>query len=248
MKKGVILLFLVLTLFILISSTSFVSAGLLNDVGKWFKNFFGGGITGKTSHLACTDSDIGITEQRLRHYVKGYVETPNGTFWDYCSGLVNYDYHCSIGSDTVNAFTTTITCPYQCTDGACIDQESCTDTDGINYNYKAEVKWSFTNGSSQVFTDYCDSSTRLSEQTCTGSTPTQEYYNCPSGCSNGACSNGGSGGTACGPNNVSACSTSANCTTAGGNWCDGVCQSTACSSASGNYSTCSDTDGLYYFE
>ena len=293
MKRGkqiYLVLFLIgLTLFL---SISFISAGLIDDIEKWFKDAFGKGITGKASHLPCTDSDIYITEQRLRHYVKGYVETPNGTFWDHCSGFVNYDYHCSIGSDTVSAFTTTITCPYQCTDGACIDEELCTDSDGVNYNLKGEVKLSFVNGSSRVFsTDYCDSSTRLSERTCIGITPAYEYYDCPNGCSNGACSSSSSTNTTntstlktcsqqygytftpsthacygttlnasdtsccsqpptslCSTNKVSACITSGNCTTVGGNWCNGVCQSTTCSSTSGNYSTCSDTDGLYYFE
>lgn len=200
MKSGVIVLIIIVS--ILFLSVSFVSAGLLDNIENWFKDFFiGKGVTGRATDCGPNNQSSCTTESNCT--------TANG-YW--CSGVCQ-STQCSVSS-------------------------SCTDSDGVNYYSKGTVTWLFSNGSRQVFSDYCDSSTRLSEQTCTGNTPTQEYYTCGNSCSDGICITG----TACGPNNVSACETQSNCTTAGGNWCDnGKCQSSACVSNQTNV-TCTDTD------
>ena len=144
---------------------------------------------------ACMDSDGGNN-----YYTKGTVKTeasgfcPNGCT-DYCEGVAVVEYSCN------GAFS--FTCPYGCSNGTCIQQPSnqtCTDSDGgLNYYVKgtATGTWAATpEGPVAAQTDFCYNSTLLQEISCVNADPTnpnshigigQSGYDCPYGCSDGAC-------------------------------------------------------------
>ena len=78
----------------------------------------------------CTDSDDG-----LNYYTKGYLNTsvsPGTKFEDYCLDSNNLiERHCL--SSNPNNFTVQYSCPYGCSDGACLSQQNYTEVDGCSY-------------------------------------------------------------------------------------------------------------------
>ncbi len=82
----------------------------------------------------CSDSDGGIN-----YYVRGTVVSSSGNFTDYCTGTpqsstanIVVEYYCYNNSVKVINYT----CPYGCSNGACINQtnQTCYDSDnGLNF-------------------------------------------------------------------------------------------------------------------
>jgi hypothetical protein len=130
--------------------------------------------TSGCSLVSCTDSDGGIN-----YYVKGYVTGYFGKKEDVCfdNNYLNEATCDSYG----NYLSVGYTCPYGCANGAC---KTCNDTDGgKNYYVKGEVY----NGSSWL-NDYCFDANILDEGYCSPNIGFQiDWYNCPFGCSDGAC-------------------------------------------------------------
>jgi hypothetical protein len=186
MKRVIVLLLVVFVMFI---SMGFVSAGLLD----WFKDVFGGGITGRVtaSETSCSDSD------GINYYSKGtvtvsYSNGSTGTFDDYCWGSDDLrERTCTGNIQSGEDFY----CNTTCTDGKCdigdpVQPKTITSCDGeyINYYIKDEVVVGYSDGSSETFTDYCTSSTQVMEYYCSGNTfGNRTYDNCFSGCQDGIC-------------------------------------------------------------
>jgi hypothetical protein len=157
----------------------------------------------------CTDSDGGAN-----YYVKGTATSGSISQTDTCLAdgrLLEYD--CEGG----DVFGTYYRCPSGCSNGACVGVttttrvsstttttsatttttlnqstttttaiRTCVDTDGgLNFN----VKGNTTTSGSPTQVDNCVAASRLQEFYCepgTGMT-FADYYDCPNGCSNGAC-------------------------------------------------------------
>ncbi|MBT3397384.1 hypothetical protein HOA55_00040 [archaeon] len=153
---------------------------------------------------SCTDSDGGEN-----YFEKGTLERDDVTKTDYCwndnSSIeeeyfnVSREYSCDLNRDPLNPniigiggdtdtgyYEINYDCPNGCSDGACIDgdePEVCTDSDGgTDYFVKG------TTGTSRDYKiDNCNGD-RLEEFICTGdSSGTSVDYECPNGCSEGAC-------------------------------------------------------------
>ena len=167
----------------------------------------------------CTDSDGGNN-----YYVKGTLNFNNANYLDSCisPGLLNESYcnNTAYGSALYN-------CPGGCSNGACLPAPpapitTCTDSDGGNNYY---VKGTVTDKNLIVNTDLCLPTTpagqQVREYSCGNDSLTNfSYYNCPYGCSNGACLTSNAetaeqvntppiqineGGTAAGNNNCQGC-------------------------------------------
>jgi len=170
MKKG----FVFGICLVLIVSISFVSAG-------WFSNWVGK-ITGNPieGNESCSDSD------GENFYVKGYVNSSiNGTNWDFCSGSSVIEYVCYENQAVISY----LPCDFGCSDGACIsapENDYCTDSDGGFYYYEKGYVNSSING---THWDYCTGGGYLAEYYCSQNIGLMSFYDCPDGCSNGACLN-----------------------------------------------------------
>lgn len=151
-----------------------------------------------SSNTTCTDSDSG-----LNYYVRGEL---NQTFnqiphSDYCvnSSVLN-EWSCIL-NDTFR-FDEYI-CPNGCVDGACVNvtdsNTTCTDSDGgLNYGVKGTVvtsdgigvdKCSVPCNASDPYSAMCNSSSVLLEYYCTNEVGNSSFFDCPNGCSDGACVN-----------------------------------------------------------
>ncbi len=64
---------------------------------------------------------------------------------------------------------------------------SCTDSDNGKDYYAQGNTFGTRDATPYSITDWCDGSTRLVENFCTGNVFGNEYYTCPNGCENGAC-------------------------------------------------------------
>lgn len=159
-----------------------------------------------TTNKTCTDSDGGIN-----YYTKGEVVVCTfyesdlgggggcGALVDYCSGDVLTEGYC----EGTSSKSVKYTCPYGCTNGACIETQitttttptnkTCTDSDGgLDY---------YTKGTASVCTytgqgvgcinwhDRCRSNTLLEESYCEGNDRKSVEYTCPILCTDGACQN-----------------------------------------------------------
>ena len=138
------------------------------------------------------------TDNNKNYYQKGTasvitIEDGNISFvvaWknetDYCSGSELVKYFCNGQRNNINY--TFYTCPNGCSDGACIQfnqtTTTCTDSDnGLNYY----IKGTSSKGQEQL-TDFCVNSIKLSEAICNvDNNPANAQYDCPNGCSDGAC-------------------------------------------------------------
>lgn len=129
----------------------------------------------------CTDSDNGANFN-----VAGTTVDSTGTSSDICSGSQLTEYSCN---GTVKTSTTT-TCQYGCSAGACNSAPvpRCTETDnGKNY-YLYGSTTGLSAGSIYTFNDHCIAGTsELTEYYCQGDNALYENTNCALGCSNGAC-------------------------------------------------------------
>ena len=84
-----------------------------------------------------------------------------------------------------------------CSNGQCVKSTTgsvtptCTDTDGTSVSTKGTVSGNDENGHSYFINDYCsiEDSSKVSEQICSGSSPSSIWSNCPTNtkCANGKC-------------------------------------------------------------
>ena len=145
-----------------------------------------------TNQPKCIDSDGGLS-----YNVKGklnYNLLSNGSYqytvWDGCTGVSSvFERYCDANGATQS---TTYTCPYGCSNGACKQQQvlGCSDSDGgLDYFTQGTIQYGqIINGNYQYSAnDICLGNT-LIESTCNGINPQSNYYECSNGCSNGACS------------------------------------------------------------
>jgi hypothetical protein len=132
----------------------------------------------------CTDSDGG-----KNYYLYGIAQTQNSSgslnVGDFCSGSTLYEAYC-IGNYMIG--TEQYSCPYGCSNGACIQtNQTCTDSDGgKNYYQAGGVTITIPYGPSSYASDFCAGGV-LTESYCSNSELQTITYECPNGCSNGAC-------------------------------------------------------------
>jgi len=134
----------------------------------------------------CTDSDNG-----KNYYVQGKIVSTYVAENDSCSRVTPNVLQERFCNGTKNAIES-ITCPNGCSNGICLGTptnptiEPCTDSDG-GKNYF--VKGTANDMYGYNITDICYNSSLLLEGYCIGNIVSVEYasYNCPNGCSNGAC-------------------------------------------------------------
>jgi len=131
-----------------------------------------------SSSAACNDTDGG-----KNFSVKGSTSFGGNVYTDFCNGSSVVEYYCQDSQ----GYSTTYNCPYGCSDGICLaggSTVSCKDSDGDNPDVKGTVIY---NGKS--YTDYCINNTSLNEFICdpSGQGTGTSTYNCPNGCSDGAC-------------------------------------------------------------
>jgi len=148
----------------------------------------------------CEDSDGG-----KNYYVKGTVEgLLDGELnkrTDHCGGINSElleEFYCDEGNiEVIHAYK----CPNGCSDGACISETNetpiCTDSDsGLDYYTKGLTEWRVNDGSTNKEYDYCIDNYTLSEGFClsepdeNGKSYRRKSYDCPNGCSDGACIKG----------------------------------------------------------
>src|SRR3989344_181275 len=139
----------------------------------------------------CTDSDGGkVYLVKGNVVVAGFSGGPPDSFAeDNCqSTSVLVEQFCNGDSASSENYT----CPSgtTCSNGACIyvSGAACTDSDG-GKDYFVKGTATRTGEASQVDSDNCMSSTILREVYCNGNILSEENYNCPVGCSTGACNN-----------------------------------------------------------
>ncbi|MDD5193538.1 MAG: LamG domain-containing protein [Candidatus Nanoarchaeia archaeon] len=138
----------------------------------------------------CTDSDNGLNYY-LKGTTSGYDEPTREyvTINDYCE--FNYslkEYSCEGIYGKENEYI----CPNGCSDGACISEPTCTDSDGgQDYYVKGTVSygnWSKTDRCGLYDDNPSNDSTDLNEFYCrSDGEPVEEVYKCPNGCSDGKC-------------------------------------------------------------
>ena len=153
----------------------------------------------------CTDSDNGINQ-----YVRGKAVGPDyggvkGIIWgedsNKCSARndnsLDYSVHYDCCSDVTQnkqlneaycdngkLLSTGIQCEFGCSDGACIQKPTCTDSDNGNDIY---VKGTATSNNNIVI-DYCIDESNVNEAVCLKNGIIGVYtYGCSNGCKDGAC-------------------------------------------------------------
>jgi len=171
---------LIVSLFVILLSMSFVSAGFVDWVKDLFNIGDDSGLEGELGSLkaGCTDSDGGINI-----FEKGIVTWYNIEYKDFCVGTSAVDeYYCE------NNLLRIVykKCDDGCVDGACVggvEEDECTDSDGGENIYEKGT----TNWGSSVIEDSCIEG-RLDEGFCHedgvgGST----LVDCTNGCEDGQC-------------------------------------------------------------
>lgn len=136
----------------------------------------------------CTDSDGG-----LNYNVLGNVTMCNRlscrTYTDSCSGNSKniIERYCS----KTNMATKVYKCPAGCKNGACVVNQTCTDSDGgKNYYVQGVVSGYDSNGTYWInVSDICEGNNNLRERFCNGIYGEDIFYTCLNNCSNGACIN-----------------------------------------------------------
>ena len=131
----------------------------------------------------CVDTDGGKNFD-----VKGTTSKGTLSYTDYCgSGNNLFENYCDADGNIQTNFL--YSCPNGCSDGACINATTCTDSDGgLNYYVQGTVK-----KGTITSTDYCGAQTSggrqyVLEQYCdSGNNIAQSAYLCSALCSNGAC-------------------------------------------------------------
>ncbi len=152
--------------------------------------------TSTTATGTCTDSDGG-----LNYNVKGNLNFNNLEFYsDFCNnnGQLNETYCVNNAAYSSLLYN----CPYGCSNGACLPAPTnnnqtnqtnqtnpttgtCTDSDGgKNFDVKGTLNFNNAN-----YLDFCITASQLNEVFCINynTSYSSVLYNCPYGCSNGAC-------------------------------------------------------------
>ncbi len=159
------------------------------------------------SNVTCTDSDGG-----LNYYVGGNTTFnrlgagPESTYSDRCM-IFNGDSSSSVFScsgtncqldeygcnSEKNLILSNYNCPLGCLDGACLNvttpNVTCIDSDGgLNYYTFGNITSGDLVSSVGIREDICLNNS-LREMFCYNNLGTPQLYDCPNGCSNGACAN-----------------------------------------------------------
>ncbi len=134
-----------------------------------------------SSTVSCTDSDDG-----QNRYATGTTTDGSGSSTDYCASTTSVsEYYCSGTSRQ----STVLSCGtgYECSAGRCIVSAttSCTDSDAGQDRYVTGT----TTDSLGTSTDYCSSTTSVSEYYCSGTSRQSTVLSCGTGyeCSAGRC-------------------------------------------------------------
>lgn len=149
-------------------------------------------VEGGTECKYCKDSDGG-----KNYYTRGNASTSQCVYYtgvggcgaskpktDTCDGEVLTEYYC----DGIELKSINYTCPYGCSNGACLAEKpvttECTDTDGGKDYYTKGATSAPRMGTTY---DACYNGAVLVEAYCLGDGIKTEEYNCLHGCSNGVC-------------------------------------------------------------
>jgi hypothetical protein len=148
----------------------------------------------------CTDSDGGYNKDikgtTVGQFYHNTLNTTVGTYTDYCynnfMGVI--EYYCSVDGDNKVVRSGSQNCSNGCLDGACISKTnttySCTDSDGgLNYYERGYVEVKNSSGS-VISSDWDDCNEEEFFCYSNGSAGiVGGDWNCPNGCSDGACIN-----------------------------------------------------------
>ena len=139
------------------------------------------------TNLTCSDTEaLGIEYLFVAGTTTGIFNNTLGSYSDYCVGNELHYYVCEYPSAglVVNG---TYVCPINCSNGACvtsINSTNCTDSDGgLNLNLQGAINSS----SGNISSDYCINDSVVLEYYCMNGMVNGMQYDCPYGCSNGAC-------------------------------------------------------------
>lgn len=131
----------------------------------------------------CADSDAGMDI-----FTKGYVSTPNGTYYDKCDVFNQSidEFYCAYGSLSEYFYK----CQNGCENGACVNESmySCADSDGEDTSKRGNVV--YVNGTlNESYIDYCYDNQYLYEYICSDGEVLKKFSKCFYGCENGVCIN-----------------------------------------------------------
>ncbi len=155
--------------------------------------------------VGCTDPDTGPNSFFTRD--RAYYINSNGqqssSPYDFCSGNNLSEYYCPTPIGNFAAMQKNcleLGSSYICDDGKCSSQNTCVDSDGINYTVKGNVTITYSQGGASnmiIYNDTCDAtSNNLIEYFCltpTSSAPSVNFVNCTQQfgqnyiCDDGAC-------------------------------------------------------------
>lgn len=136
------------------------------------------------STIVCkTNSDCGSTESSANYCLN--TNLVKDTTVNVCSNPGTAQSSCSTSTST----SIVQECGnLGCENGACKTAIACTDSDGVNYNVRGNVTGYGDDGSYGTWSDGCIYTDTLVEQVCLSNNRVNAtFYQCPNGCSNGAC-------------------------------------------------------------
>lgn len=144
------------------------------------------GILPNPPNATCNDTEGFGEYYFLAGTTTGSFNGTQGSYSDYCAGNVLHYYECAYPSagPVING---TYACPLACIDGACTTQANttnCSDSDGGFVPY---MQGTARASGGNISSDYCISGYSLMEYYCLNGTANGMAYNCPYGCSSGAC-------------------------------------------------------------
>jgi len=141
----------------------------------------------------CSDSDGGIDAytkgSTTGHWLCPGLDQPIMTKTDYCSGEMHlHEFSCD--SDCDHLVSTSIECPYGCSDGVCLQEPRvCTDSDdGQDLATKGTTTGAYTNsGDEATESDSCSSTSVLTEYYCDDGLMKSSSHTCSGMCFEGVC-------------------------------------------------------------
>ncbi len=166
-------------------------------------NFIPPGVT-----QTCVDTDGGLNYGTLGNV---RISPGGGNTWDSCNGNILTEYTCQIidtpGGRSLAAQANQHTCPNGCSNGACNGDTTwqgyiCSDSDGdkgitgtSTIGARGDLIMTSRTGTTLFSdSDSCSQNNlnQLFERDCSGEAYALAFYDCPNGCSNGACTSSSS--------------------------------------------------------